>query len=123
MTTANIPTNSKRRAQLVRNDCREKAGLFLRLVVVIASVGAFLFSQLPLVQGGQSQTPDILVFKQVDADEVKLKDEGKNQSHIGLISAFLLLPSFDEQLPLVAGQLSFPFERLLCFSSRGPPKG
>ncbi|MFM7739258.1 MAG: hypothetical protein ACKO9H_07630 [Planctomycetota bacterium] len=102
---------------------RDVTDSLLRLVVVLASLGAFLIGQLVVNQGVGQQTPDILVVKQIDAEEVKLKDEGKSQSDMGVVYDYFSLPSFDERLPLVQGHSGFQFERLLCLGSRGPPKG
>lgn len=123
MTNFIEPKTSKRRAQPVRNGNWEKAGSLLRLVVVLASLGAFLLGQLVVSPGVEQQTPDILVVKQIDAEEAKLKDEGNSQNEIGVVSGAILMPCFSEQRPVFEGQTGFQFERLLCLGSRGPPKG
>jgi hypothetical protein len=123
MTTFIEPKTSKRRTQPARNGNWEKAGSLLRLVVVLTSLGAFLLSQLVVNQGVEQQTPDILVVKQIDAEEAKLKEEGNSDTEIGVVLGAILLPCFSEQWPVFEAHSGFQFERLLCLGSRGPPKG
>lgn len=123
MTISIEPKTSTRRIQTAKNGGWDKVGSLLRLVLVIASLGAFLLSQLVVDQGVDQQTPDILVVKQIDAEEAKLKDEGKSHSDLGLVSDSFYLPSLKEQRPAFEGQSGFQFERLLCLGSRGPPNG
>jgi hypothetical protein len=78
---------------------------------------------LVVVQGVEQQTPDILVVKQIDAEEAKLKEEGKSHTDLGIVSGAIALPSSSDQLLVIEGQSGFQFERLLCLGSRGPPKG
>jgi len=123
MTISIEPDTSTRRVQPAKKGGWEKAGSLLRLVMVLASLTAFLLSQLVVDQGVEEQTPDILVVKQIDAEETKLKDEGQSHSDLGLVSDAFYLPSLKEQRPTFEGQAGFQFERLLCLGSRGPPNG
>lgn len=117
------PETSRRRVQPAKNGGWDKAGSLLRLVIVLVSLGGFLLSQLVVDQGVEQQTPDILVVKQIDAEETKLKDEGKSHGDLGVVSDAFFIPSLNEQRPTLQGRSGFQFERLLCLGSRGPPKG
>ena len=123
MTTSNQPETSKRRVQPPPAGNWDRGDSLLRWVVVFASLAAFLLGQLVVNQGVDRQTPDILVVKQIDAEEAKLKEEGKSQSDMCVVSDYFSSPMFDERLPVVEGQSGFHFERLLCLRSRGPTKG
>lgn len=122
MTKANEPETSVRRIQPAERGW-EKAGSLLCLMLVWASLGAFLLSQLVVAQGVEQPTPDILVVKQIDAEEVKFKDEGKSDSDLGVVADTLSVPSLKELRPAFGGLAGFHFERLLCLGSRGPPQG
>lgn len=122
MTTSTHPVTSRRRAQLAENGGWGRAGSLLRLMVVLASLGAFLLSQLVVAQGVEKQTPDVLVVEQIDAEEAKLKEEGKSHTVLGVVSGAIAMPSSSDQLLVIEGQSGFQFERLLCLGSRGPPK-
>ena len=73
MTTSNQPETSKRRVQPPPAGNWDRGDSLLRWVVVFASLAAFLLGQLVVNQGVDRQTPDILVVKQIDAEEAKLK--------------------------------------------------